>query len=400
MKIAFVLECANLDTNGTTASCVRFAKKLHERGHEVIILGCNYINKENPDYYVGFEKYKFPVFDRLITKEGFQFVKIDVKKMDAAIKDCDLVHLFLPFKFQNIARLLAYYHKIPVTAAFHLQPQNITSAVHLGKAKFINNLLYHSFNQYMFKWVNHIHCPSEMIKKELERHHYHNTCHVISNGIIDYWHKVEAKRPEELKNKFIITMSGRLSDEKRQDLLLKAVSISKYNEKIQIILCGQGPRKDHYEKLANRLNLANNPIIKFCDREELRKTLSYSDLFVHASDFEIEGISCIEAFSCGLVPVISNAKYSASSDFSLDDRCIFNHGSKKSLKERIEFFYENPKLLKELGKKYEESAKKYQIDKMVDKMEEMFNEAIKEKVVVSRKKDIRKINKLVKIINK
>ena len=43
MKILFVLECANQPTNGTTASCVRFAKELEKKGHEVSIIGCDRI---------------------------------------------------------------------------------------------------------------------------------------------------------------------------------------------------------------------------------------------------------------------------------------------------------------------------------------------------------------------
>ena len=43
MKILFVLECANQPTNGTTASCIRFAKELEKKGHEVSIIGCERI---------------------------------------------------------------------------------------------------------------------------------------------------------------------------------------------------------------------------------------------------------------------------------------------------------------------------------------------------------------------
>ena len=43
MKILFALECANQPTNGTTASCIRFAKELEKKGHEVTIIGCDRI---------------------------------------------------------------------------------------------------------------------------------------------------------------------------------------------------------------------------------------------------------------------------------------------------------------------------------------------------------------------
>ena len=61
MKIIFVLECAGLMTNGTTASCIRFANELDKKGHEIVVLGCNY-SKKPTDNYVILENYKIPIF--------------------------------------------------------------------------------------------------------------------------------------------------------------------------------------------------------------------------------------------------------------------------------------------------------------------------------------------------
>ena len=44
-------------------------------------------------------------------------------------------------------------------------------------------------------------------------------------------------------------------------------------------------------------------------RDELRRLINMCDLYVHASDAEIEGISCMEALACGLVPVISVRRF-------------------------------------------------------------------------------------------
>ena len=53
MKILFVLECANQPSNGTTASCVRFANELEKKGHEVTIIGCDRIVGEKYHRYYG-----------------------------------------------------------------------------------------------------------------------------------------------------------------------------------------------------------------------------------------------------------------------------------------------------------------------------------------------------------
>ena len=144
-------------------------------------------------------------------------------------------------------------------------------------------------------------------------------------------------------------------------------------------------------------------MIKFCDQEELRNTLSYTDIYVHASDFEIEGISAIEAIACGAVPVISDAKLVATSCFSLSEKCIFHHGSSKSLRQRIEYFIEHPEERKELSLAYQKEGEDYHLEKMVAKMEEMFLAAIEDHKkgldpvqTRIRKKDIRKKKNLCK----
>ena len=381
MNILFVLECANRPTNGTSATCNRFAHELRKKGHAVKTIGCEAgKNGVQPHYYIEVPAFEFPIFEPLIQKEGFNFCKCDPEYLLEAIQWADLVHVLLPMKFGNIARLVAEVYGKPVTTAYHLQPQNISSAIHLGKWRFLNNKIYKGFLDYFYRSVKQVHCPSEMIATQMKIHHYDsNQCHVISNGVTKFFYRIEAERPEAYKDKFVVVMSGRLASEKRQDLIIKAVAHSKYNDKIQLILCGQGPNEKRYRKLAKKLKVANPVKMEFCDSETLRNILSYTDLYVHASDFEIEGISCLEAISCGAVPVISDSEYSAANNFAICEESIFKHGSWKSLMERIEWMYEHEERRKELSELYQKKGKEYALPLMVDKLENMFFLAVEEK---------------------
>lgn len=404
MRIVFVLECTNSINNGTGATCYRFAEELRKKGHDIVMLGEELKPGQTSQFaYYGLKHYKFPIFEGLITKDGFNFVYCDPKTIYEAIKGADLVHLFIPFKLCSVARLIAESLGVPTSCAFHMQAENITSALRLGKVKFLNDILYFSFRRYLYAHVRHCHCPSEMIKRQLEAHHYPNVFHVISNGITPFFHRIDVQKPAEVADRIVVTMAGRLANEKRQDLIIKAVAKSKYNEKIQIIFCGKGPSKKRYIRLCNRVGIAHLPVFHFCQQEQLRKILSYTDIYVHASDFEIEGISAIEAIACGAVPIISDSKYSATSSFSLDDHCLFRHGSVSSLMERIEWFIEHPEERQRLSKAYEEEGKEYHLEKMVTKTEEMFEAAIADfKAGLDpvqnrvRKKDVRKKRKLYK----
>lgn len=382
MKILFVLECANQPTNGTTASCVRFAKELEKKGHEIRIIGCdNIIGERYPRYY-GLPKYHFPFADKAIVKDGFLLCKLIYKTIYEAMDGVDLVHTFLPFKLSNVCRLIAQEKGIAVTTAMHIVPQNCTAAIHLGWSKIINGIILLSFRRYLYNQVRLVHCPSIMAANLMKKFKFkYNEPRVISNGVNAYFHKLDnVQKPAQIADKFIVCMSGRLADEKRQDLIIKAVAKSKYNDKIQVVLCGQGPNKDFYLRLAKRRKLANPLIIKFCSQEELRETLNYIDLYIHASDYEIEGISCIEAMACGTVPLISNHQYCATKDFAVDkEHSLFKHGSVKDLTKKIEWFYEHPEEINRLRDVYLQNATHYKLEDQVDALEKMFMDAIEER---------------------
>ena len=152
--------------------------------------------------------------------------------------------------------------------------------------------------------------------------------------------------------------------------------MSKYKDKIQLIFGGDGPLKNKYIKWGKKL--PNQPILKFFKRDELIKTLNYCDLYVHPSDIEIEAIACIEAITCGLVPVISDSKESATPQFALDDRALFKAGDAEDLAKKIDYWLDNPKINEKEQKNYLEMAKKYEIDHCITKMIEMFKEAIED----------------------
>lgn len=381
MNILFVLECANQSKNGTSATCFRFAHELEKRGHRVTMIGCDRIIGEKYHSYFGLPKYHMPFADNAIVKDGFILTKMIYKTIYEAMEGQDLVHLFLPFKLSNVCRLIAQEKGIAVTTAFHIVPQNCTSAIHLGRSKLINGIILYSFKRYLYNQVRYVHCPSKMARDLMKKHHFkNNEVRVISNGVIPFFQRLEkVEKPQHFKDKFIVCMSGRLADEKRQDLIIKAVAKSKYNDKIQIILCGQGPNENIYRKLAKKKKLANPLVIKFCSHEELRETLNYIDLYIHASDYEIEGISAIEAITCGAVPLISDHKFCATKEFALDkEHCLFKAGSPKDLMQKIEWFFEHPEEIIRLREIHLKEANKYALEPQVEALEKMFFDAYNE----------------------
>ena len=372
MKILIVIDQYDNLSNGTTISAKRFVDGLRKDGNEVQILSTG----KDEENKFGLKTYKFPkVIDKYFKANEMVFAKPDEEVMREVFKNQDVIHFYMPFALARKGVKIAEEMHIPHTTAFHVQPENITYAVGLGTNQLINDKIYTYFRTYYNKF-RHIHCPSKFIANQLENHGYTAKLHVISNGVDEDFKLDRKEKPEELKDKFIITMVGRYSPEKRQDVLIDAIKKSKYSDKIQLILGGKGQCYEKYKEQSK--DLKNPPIMQFFEKNDLANVLSYTDLYVHSADAEIEAISCLEAIACGNVPIISNSNESATVQFALNDKSLFEHGNSEDLAKKIDYFIENPEYLIQMRKEYAEFANKFRIENSIKLMEKMFEEEIED----------------------
>ena len=79
-----------------------------------------------------------------------------------------------------------------------------------------------------------------------------------------------------------------------------------------------------------------------------------------------EAISCIEAFSCGLVPVISSSPLSATHQFALDARSLYEARDERELARRIDYWFEHPVERSRMATRYAQEGRRYRIDACVD----------------------------------
>lgn len=382
MKILFVIDTLYTSNNGTSISAQRYASELRKRGHQVKAL-CGDTPRTETDKYITDGDFctgifHFPIFQFLCEKHDFYYGNADRKIIKQACDWADVVHVYTPLFLSNAA--ISYCQSIgkPVTAAFHIQPENITSSFGLGKVGFINNFIYRIFRRVTYNRIRHVHTPSNFIANELKQRGYTSKMHVISNGIHDEFLRAgmgSNNRPVQSdKEVYTIMMIGRLSKEKRQDVIINALKYSKYGDRIQLVFAGKGPEYKRYKRLSK--NLKHQPRFVYLNREQLISQLLFTDLYIHASDMEIEAISCIEAFATGLVPVIANSPQSATPQFALDERSLFKAGDPKDLARAIDYWLDRPKERELMGKKYAHTACKYSLANSVKLFEQMLREEI------------------------
>lgn len=370
MKILFAIDAFFSHSNGTSISAQRYAEMLRHFGHEVRII-TNADKQTDPNIYALTEVKT--IFKPMLDANGYQFAKPDDKVIMEALEWCDVAHVYTPFMLGCRVKKLALQMHKPLTAAFHVQAENISSSFHLGKVEWVNRALYRLHDRTMFEDVRFVHCPSQLMADELRHYGFKNEMRVISNGISEDFRYFRPAQPND-EARYVITMVGRLSPEKRQDLLIKAVLKSKYKNLIQLHFAGTGTVEKYYRRLGKRL--PHEPVFGYYNRAQLLDVLHHTHLYVHASDMESEAIGCIEAFATGLVPVIANSRLSATKQFALCEKSLFKEGDAADLAARIDWWIEHPEERQKMEIKYAQSAENYRLSTCVHKFEKMLVDAI------------------------
>ena len=372
MNITIICDVLGEANNGTSLAAYNLINTLSKKGHNVKVV-CPDPDKMGQQGYYVLRQISLGPLNGYLKKNGVSLAKGDKTVIYQACKDADIVHGLLPFSTAKKALKFCLKHNIPFTSGFHMQAENFTSHVFMMASNLMNKATYYFLWSTYFKKVSAIHYPTEFIRDYVKEYNKTNVPgYIISNGVnFDYFYPKEVERPSYLKNKFVIIMSGRLTKEKNQQELLYAVKKSKHEKDIQIILTGDGPRKEYLTKLGKKLKLTNQPIQKLYKHEELHDALWCGDLYVHTSIVEIEAISCLEAIACGMVPVIADSKKSATRKFALDDKCLYKSKKIQDLTDHIDYWFEHQDEKAALQAKYAEFIKQFDFHECMDNMERM-----------------------------
>ena len=378
MKIVIACDVLGKKNNGTSMAAYNLIDYLKSKGHDVTVI-CNDKDKEGVQGYVVVSKLNLgKPLNKILDKNGVALTKIhkkDKEKIYNAVKGCDIVHCMLPFSLGIAVLKTAKDMEIPVTAGFHCQAENVTSHFFVMNSKLINKMVYKVFKRKFYKYVDAIHYPTQFMRDTYEKVAGPTNGYVISNGVNKYVRSKEVEKPENLKDKFVILTTGRMSTEKKQIVLLKAIAKSKYNDKIQLIMAGQGPLKNKLIAYAKK-HLKNQPIMNYYSREEMIDVLNYCDLYAHPAEAELEGIACLEACVCGLVPVVSDSEKAATKNFALTENNKFKCNDEDDLARKIEYWIEHPEEKAACKKQYINYGCIFDQDDCMDRMEKMFEEVI------------------------
>ena len=370
MTITVVCDILGGGNNGTSIAAGGLIDAMRARGHNVRVVCCDTDKMGKEGYYV-LPARRFGPFDAFVKKTGVSLAKPEKRMLKVALQGADVVHCMLPFALSAAAVRIAAKLGIPVTAGFHCQAENFTNYIGLAVCAPLNDYVYYRFYRKVYAYAACVHYPSQMIRMLFERKTSATRGEVISNGVENEIVPHKCSKPEYCKDSFVILSIGRYAREKRHGVLIRAAGKSKYKDKIQLIIAGEGALEKRYRALSGKYGL-RPPILGFMQRSELNAALGYADLYVHPADIELEGIACLEAVKSGRTIVVSDSPKSAAGALVSDGRGLFKAGNADSLARRIDYWIEHGEELESSDRYYASCGKVRDRNECMDDMEKMF----------------------------
>lgn len=376
MILTVICDVLGKENNGTTIAAMNLIRSMRAKGHTVRVVCPDEDRRGEKDLFI-VPRLSLGPLDGYLAKNGVSLARPDEAVLREALSGADAVHLITPFRLSRKAVRLARNMGLPITAGFHCQAENFTSHIFLMNARAVNSLFYRVVYKTFYRYVDRIHYPTEFIRNVFESEIGRKTDgRVISNGVSSAFVPAPCEKPEALSGKFVILFTGRYSKEKSHRVLIDAAGLSRHREELQLIFAGCGPLEKKLKKRAEKL--PNAPVFKFFSRAEMVKVLNYSDLYVHPAEVEIEAIACLEAISCGLVPVICDSPRSATRCFAQSSKNLFRCGDASDLAEKIDWWIEHPSERASCSRSYTGYSAQFNFDHCMDEMERLIVENAEE----------------------
>jgi len=290
-------------------------------------------------------------------------------------EDINILHLHLPKSIIYGVFLKIFCYK------------NVKIIVHEHGSIFENNFMYSYLLSVFGNKIDLFIAVSEETKRLLIKNANikNNKIRMLYNFVdLEYFNSqiIEICRLEERENvglndkDFILGFAGRHVERKGCRDLIYALNDLKHFENMKLLIAGDGPKKEEYMKLVDKLGLQQNVFfIGFIP--DIRWLYSIIDCFVVSSHWEPLGVVALEAHSMG-VPVIA-ANVEGLNEVVLDNKTglLFEPKNETDLVKKIELVYHNENLRIEITKNGLKNAEKYSLNNYLINLEEIYRELVK-----------------------
>src|ERR1022692_1813816 len=222
----------------------------------------------------------------------------------------DVTHIPSPVTLGLMARMGAHRLRIPVIYTNHFLPVNVRPS--LQRRPRVFDALFYSYIVRFSNRCSHVTAPTATALGLLRDHGLRAPSQVISNGVDSNTYS-PGPADERIRARYglpsgrpLILSVGRLSPEKRVDVLLDAAA--RLTQAPALVIPGAGPHEATLRASAERLGLTGRVrFLGFVPGPDLPGLYRLADVFVIASEAELQSLVTMEAMATGLPVVAADA---------------------------------------------------------------------------------------------
>ncbi len=309
MRIMVVTDQYAPMVGGVPSVTRALALGLAERGHSVALLapspgrrGRQEAEERVSVHYQG--SVPWPWYD------GMRLACVPARTLISAFAP-DVIHIHSPVTLGVMAWVRARKLRIPVVYTNHYLPVNVRPSAEPKPRVF--DALFYSYIVGFSNRCSHVTAPTATALRLLRDRGLRVPSRVISNGI-DLRRYSPGPADERIRARYalaagrpLILSVGRLSPEKRLDVLLDAVA--RLTQDAYLAIAGTGPDEAGLRARAGRLGLTGRVrFLGFVPGPDLRGLYRLADVFAITSEAELQSLTTMEAMATGL-PVVAADRY-------------------------------------------------------------------------------------------
>lgn len=329
MKIAMFADSYHPTVDGAVVAMETACSGLEKKGHEVVVLAPD-VRPRPPStrivhYLPSMEFKKYPGYRVVISpSDMLEFLRKE---------KVDIIHSHGLASMAILSLTASRALKIPHLLTFHTmahEAMNHYSPVPIRQE--IVNLLVWGYLRNLLKRPEVVIAPSRPVKEELLANGVRmKACEVVPTGVDctrfspDRYDKDFLAR-HGLGGRRVILHVGRLSKEKKLDIVLRAVAeLTPSLPNLALLIIGTGPAEGHYKIEARKLGIEDRVVFAgFLSDSDLPVAYASCEALVIASTFETQGLVVLEALASG-TPVVG-IRFRAIPEFIQEGKngCLFD----------------------------------------------------------------------------
>ena len=372
--------------NGVSTSILMLKEALEKLGHEVFVVTVNpnklrYVFEDNKKI-IRLPGIPTGIYDYRLT--GIYPIRVinTIRKWNL-----DVIHSQTEFGVGTFARVISSQLQIPIVHTYHTYYEDYIYYITKGyfdktSKKVVKELV----RFYCDKSIDELIVPTEKIYDVFKnKYKFKRDINIVPTGLeIErfYKEKFDIKEVDKLREKYKINKDnlnllfvGRIAKEKNLDLLLNNMV---KNDRLKLIIVGDGPDIDFYKKMVKDKKLEN--YVTFVGRvpyNEIPIHYQLADAFVTASKSETQGLTVIEALASSLPVLVIDDDSFKDAVNNLENGFVFKNA--EEYRKILNTILKDKSILKNMSIKARESSKKYSSETFAKNVLKVYEKAIEKK---------------------